>query len=113
MLQFIDGTTSPQVQVYKKKWGELHLDTTIPKPSENEFRNYMHGHEESQVRAESYALRYRSEIDGKIYRVPLESKAHKWSTIIALFLIAIILAHAFTPIPEPKGNWLAPREEIK
>lgn len=110
MLQFIDGTTSPQIQVYKKKWGELYLDATIPKPSLNEFRSYMHGHEESQVRAESYAVRYRSEIDGKIYKVPIESKTHKWTTIITFILIAIIVGHAFTLIPEPKRNWLATKE---
>lgn len=73
----------------------------------------MHGHEESQVRAESYAVRYRSEIDGKIYKVPIESKARKWTGITTFFLIAIIVVHAFTLIPEPKGNWLATREEVE
>lgn len=61
----------------------------------------MYGHEESQVRAESYALRYWSEIDGKTYKVPLEGKTRKWFAIIAFFFVAIIIAHAYTPIPEP------------
>jgi len=109
-MKFIADATSPQIQVYKKKWAELYTGLEIPAPSQSEFRTYMKHDEESVVKAESYAVRYRSEIDGKAYSVSVGTKTNKWLYIAIFSLLVLTIAHGFIPVHEPEGNRCVPYE---